>query len=63
MQRRFDEPTAVLTRGYGHIGPCAEDLAEGFERLIFAGTKETWSPRPAPVPGRAYPASPIRRET
>ena len=55
-----DPPTAVLTRGYGHIALSVEDLDGSFRHLISSGAKEIWSPRPAPVPGSrmSYVADP-----
>jgi catechol 2,3-dioxygenase-like lactoylglutathione lyase family enzyme len=55
-----DPPTAVLTRGYGHICLRVEDVDSTFEKLIAAGARERMAPRPAPEPGvrMAYVADP-----
>jgi lactoylglutathione lyase len=55
-----DPPTAVLTRGYGHICLRVEDVDSTFEQLIGAGASERMPPRAAPEPGvrMAYVADP-----
>lgn len=45
-----DPPAAMLGRGYGHWALAVGDVAGCHERLVRAGAREIWSPRPAPPP-------------
>ena len=45
------QPTALLTRGYGHICMRVSDVDQMHSRLLTAGAAERMSPRPAPEPG------------
>lgn len=46
-----DPPTALLTRGYGHICLRVADVDETYDRLIAAGATDRMSPQPAPEAG------------
>ena len=41
---------AMLRRGYGHWALAVTDVAPTHARLLAAGAREVWSPRPAPPP-------------
>ena len=47
-----DPPTAMRTRGYGHLAFELSDLDAGYATATEAGAVEIWSPRPSPEPGR-----------
>jgi catechol 2,3-dioxygenase-like lactoylglutathione lyase family enzyme len=40
----------MLARGYGHWALAVTDVAAAHARLLAAGAREVWSPRPAPPP-------------
>lgn len=47
-----DHPNiAVLTRGYGHICFCVDDVDAAYAELIAAGAAARVQPRPSPRPG------------
>ena len=45
-----DPHVAMLTRGYGHWALAVTEVASTHARLLAAGAREVWSPRPAPPP-------------
>ena len=45
-----DPHAAMLRRGYGHWALAVTEVASTHERLLAAGAREVWSPRPAPPP-------------
>jgi catechol 2,3-dioxygenase-like lactoylglutathione lyase family enzyme len=45
-----DPPAAMQRRGYGHWALAVTEVATTHERLLSAGAREVWSPRPAPPP-------------
>ncbi len=45
-----DPPTAMLRRGYGHWALAVSEVPATHARLLSAGAREVWSPRPAPPP-------------
>ena len=45
-----DPHTAMLARGYGHWALAVTEVASTHDRLLAAGAREVWSPRPAPPP-------------
>jgi lactoylglutathione lyase len=45
-----DPPAAMLRRGYGHWALAVQDVGTAHTRLLAAGAREVWSPRPAPPP-------------
>jgi catechol 2,3-dioxygenase-like lactoylglutathione lyase family enzyme len=48
-----DPPTAMRTRGFGHIGVEVEDLDEAVATArATAGTTIVWEPRQSPEPGK-----------
>jgi lactoylglutathione lyase len=47
-----DPPSAMRTRGFGHVAFELEDLDAGYAAIIAAGGAEVWAPRPSPEPGR-----------
>ena len=46
-----DPPTALLTRGYGHIAFEVTGLDATFTELVARGATPVWDPRPSPEPG------------
>ena len=46
-----DPPTALLTRGYGHIAFAVTGLDGAFAELVARGATPVWDPRPSPEPG------------
>jgi lactoylglutathione lyase len=46
-----DPPTAMRTRGYGHVGFTTDDLQGAFGAAVSAGATPVWDPRPSPEPG------------
>ena len=46
-----DPPTALLTRGYGHIAFEVTGLDATFAELVARGATPVWDPRPSPEPG------------
>ena len=46
-----DPPTALLTRGYGHIAFEVTGLDTTFAVLVARGATPVWDPRPSPEPG------------
>ncbi|HEX3803894.1 MAG TPA: VOC family protein [Solirubrobacteraceae bacterium] len=46
-----DPPTAMRTRGYGHVGFATDDLQGAFDAAVNAGAAPVWDPRPSPEPG------------
>jgi catechol 2,3-dioxygenase-like lactoylglutathione lyase family enzyme len=47
-----DPPSAMRTRGFGHVAFELEDLDAGYDAIVKSGGAEVWSPRPSPEPGR-----------
>ncbi len=47
-----DPPTAMRTRGFGHVALEAGDLDAAYTRALEAGATAVWEPRPSPEPGR-----------
>jgi catechol 2,3-dioxygenase-like lactoylglutathione lyase family enzyme len=47
-----DPPSAMRTRGFGHVAFELDDLDAGYDAIVAAGGAEVWSPRPSPEPGR-----------
>lgn len=47
-----DPPTAMRTRGFGHVAFELEDLDGGYAAVLAAGAAEVWPPRASPEPGR-----------
>jgi lactoylglutathione lyase len=47
-----DPPSAMRTRGFGHVAFELDDLDAGYAAIVAAGGAEVWSPRPSPEPGR-----------
>jgi lactoylglutathione lyase len=47
-----DPPSAMRTRGFGHVAFELADLDTGYDAIVAAGGREVWSPRPSPEPGR-----------
>jgi lactoylglutathione lyase len=47
-----DPPSAMRTRGFGHVAFELEHLDAGYDAILAAGGAEVWSPRPSPEPGR-----------
>lgn len=47
-----DPPSAMRTRGFGHVAFELEDLDAGYDAIVAAGGTEVWSPRASPEPGR-----------
>jgi lactoylglutathione lyase len=45
-----DPQRAILRRGYGHWAIAVDDVAATHARLVAAGAREVWAPRPAPPP-------------
>ena len=45
-----DPPSAMRRRGYGHWALAVTEVAGTHERLLAAGAREVWAPRPAPPP-------------
>jgi lactoylglutathione lyase len=45
-----DPHAAMLRRGYGHWALAVTEVAPTHARLIAAGAREVWAPRPAPPP-------------
>jgi lactoylglutathione lyase len=50
---RADPPTAMRTRGFGHVAFEVDDIEAAYGALLRAGATEVWSPRRSPEPGRA----------
>ena len=46
-----DPPTAMRTRGFGHIGLEADDLDHAYATALEAGGRTVWEPRNSPEPG------------
>jgi glyoxylase I family protein len=40
----------MLRRGYGHWALAVSEVPATHARLLSAGAREVWSPRPAPPP-------------
>jgi lactoylglutathione lyase len=47
-----DPPSAMRTRGFGHVAFELADLDAGYDAIVAAGGAGVWSPRPSPEPGR-----------
>ena len=47
-----DPPSAMRTRGFGHVAFELENLDAGYDAIVATGGTEVWSPRPSPEPGR-----------
>jgi lactoylglutathione lyase len=45
-----DPHAAMLVRGYGHWALAVADVPDAHARLLAAGAREVWAPRPAPPP-------------
>jgi lactoylglutathione lyase len=45
-----DPHAAMLRRGYGHWALAVTDVVSTHGRLLAAGAREVWPPRPAPPP-------------
>jgi lactoylglutathione lyase len=50
--RWLDPPTAMKTRGFGHVAFEVDDLEGAFDAIVAAGGKAVWPPRDSPEPGR-----------
>ena len=47
-----DPPTAMRTRGFGHVAFEVDDIDGAYATLIEAGATEVWPPQRSPEPGR-----------
>lgn len=45
-----DPHAAMLIRGYGHWALAVDDVPASHARLLAAGARQVWAPRPAPPP-------------
>lgn len=50
--RWADPPTAMQTRGFGHVALEVDDLDAVHARAVEAGAADVWAPRQSPEPGR-----------
>jgi catechol 2,3-dioxygenase-like lactoylglutathione lyase family enzyme len=46
-----DPPTAMRSRGYGHIGFATDDLQAAYNAALAAGGSSVWAPRQSPEAG------------
>jgi glyoxylase I family protein len=46
-----DPPSAMQTRGFGHIAFEADSLEDAYEAAVAAGGTGVWDPRPSPEAG------------
>lgn len=47
-----DPPTAMRTRGFGHVAFGAGNLDAAYAGALAAGAEPVWEPRDSPEPGR-----------
>jgi catechol 2,3-dioxygenase-like lactoylglutathione lyase family enzyme len=46
-----DPPSAMRSRGYGHVGFATDDLQAAYEAALTAGGVSVWAPRQSPEAG------------
>jgi catechol 2,3-dioxygenase-like lactoylglutathione lyase family enzyme len=48
---RTEPEVALLWHGFGHIALQVDGLEATYKRLVSAGARPVWDPRPSPEPG------------